>query len=198
MDSSQFYQQPLEDRQVTISRAQGHFTFPTSFICIAAMNPCPCGLLGQVDKVCRDSPIQVERYRGKISAPLRDRIDMHLEVPALRYSDLSSYEASESSATVRQRVQIARKRQHQRLGGVKINAQQDTREVKEHCQYGADCAATLQHAMDVLNVLARGCNRLLKVARTIADLEGAGNIASEHLLEALTFRSPVLEPRIRS
>lgn len=185
--------QPLEDRQVTISRANGNFTFPTSFICIAAMNPCPCGLLGQVDKVCRDSSIQVERYRGKISAPLRDRIDMHLEVPTLRYSDLSSYEAGESSDLVRQRVQMARKRQHQRLGGVKINAQQDTREVKEHCTYGTDCAATLQHAMDVLGVSARGCNRLLKVARTIADLEGAANIASEHLMEALTFRSLVLE-----
>lgn len=185
--------QPLEDRQVTISRANGNFTFPTSFICIAAMNPCPCGFLGQVDKVCRDSSIQVERYRSKISAPLRDRIDMHLEVPALRYSDLSSYEAGESSDIVRQRVQMARKRQHQRLGGVKINAQQETREVKEHCTYGTDCNATLQHAMDVLGVSARGCNRLLKVARTIADLEGAANIASEHLMEALTFRSLVLE-----
>lgn len=185
--------QPLEDRKVTISRANGNFTFPTSFICIAAMNPCPCGLLGHPDKQCRDTWVQIERYRGKISAPLRDRIDMHIDVPPLRYEVLASREGGETSAVVQQRVQSARNRQHKRFGGSKINAQMSTRETRLHCEHGPEAGAILQNAMDNLGLSARACERLLRVSRTIADLEGSETLNTEHLMEALGFRSPVLE-----
>lgn len=180
--------QPLEDRKVTISRAHGNFTFPTNFICIAAMNPCPCGLRGHPDKSCRDTNAQVERYEGKISAPLRDRMDMHIEVPILRYRDLSAIEMGESSSTVRSRVNSARQRQRQRFQSHKTNAQMSTREVKEYCLQDPSCGATLQYAMDSLGMSARACDRLLRVSRTIADLEGADTVVADHLMEALSFR----------
>lgn len=183
--------QPLEDRQVTISRANGNVTFPTSFICIAAMNPCPCGLLGHPDKQCRDTQIQINRYRGKISAPLRDRIDMHVDVPILRYRDLLEQNAGETSLTVRDRVHKARRRQHERFKRIKVNAQMSTRDVKTFCAPDSSCRTIIQHAMDELGVSARGCDRLLKLACTIADLEGASHMRQEHLMEALTFRSPL-------
>lgn len=181
--------QPLEDRKVTISRANGNFTFPTSFICIAAMNPCPCGMLGHPDKPCKDTQIQINRYRGKISGPLWDRIDMHIEVPALRYRDIMQAGESESSLTVRQRVEYARNRQHNRFGKVKTNAMMSAREVKQHCVLNSECHELMKQAIDAMGVSARACDRLLRVALTIADLESAPGIHQDHLMEAISFRN---------
>jgi len=181
--------QPLEDRQVTISRAQGNFTFPCDFICVAAMNPCPCGFLGHPDKSCKDTQVQINRYRSKISGPLWDRIDMHIEVPALRYHDISSTAAAESSAVIRKRVKEARQRQHSRFKSAKCNAQISVREVKEHCPLNAECHEVMRQAIDVIGMSARAADRLLRVALTIADLAESPRIEREHLMEALGYRS---------
>jgi len=181
--------QPLEDRTVTISRAHGAVTFPTSFVCVAAMNPCPCGFLGHPDKACKCTSLQVDRYRGKISGPLLDRIDMHIEVPALRYVDIQLSQVAESSQQVRQRVTVARQRQRQRFSKVKSNGQMSARELKEHCPLDSSCHSILQHAVDILGISARACDRLMRVALTIADLEGALQISQAHLMEAIGFRN---------
>ena len=180
--------QPLEDRYVTISRAQGNFTFPTDFICVAAMNPCPCGYLGHPDKPCKDTQLQINRYRGKISGPLWDRIDMHIDVPALKYHDLLAHEQSESSETIKQRVKIARKRQAERFGKNKTNAQMSAKEIKQHCVLSKACHEILRQAVDVMGMSARACDRLLKVTRTIADLAASPQVHEEHLMEAIGFR----------
>jgi len=188
--------QPLEDRKVTISRANGNFTFPTDFMCIAAMNPCPCGNLGHPDKACKDSPSQVQRYRSKISAPLWDRIDMHIEVPALRYRDMTQGEAGESSEVIRNRVVAARSRQHARFNRVKTNAQMSSRELKEFAPLSPQCQDILRQAVDMIGMSARGCDRLLRVALTIADLDGSPTVDSQHLMEAITFRNLQIESPI--
>ena len=181
--------QPLEDRLVTISRAHGTVTFPTSFICVAAMNPCPCGMLGHPDKPCKCTQPQVDRYRGRISGPLLDRIDMHIEVPALRYSDIHAPQAADTSDQVRKRVCKARLRQGERFGKVKNNGQMSSRELKDYCALDAHCHGVLQHAVDVLGISARACDRLIRVALTIADLEGAPKVVQSHILEAIGFRN---------
>lgn len=183
--------QPLEDRKVTISRAQGNFTFPSDFICVAAMNPCPCGYLGHPDKPCKDTQMQIDRYRSKISGPLWDRIDMHIEVPALRYRDLSQAGSGESSAVIRERVKKARTRQHQRFGVAKANSQMSVKDLKEHCVLTADCHEVLRQAVDVMGMSARACDRLLRVSRTIADLAESPAILREHLMEAIAYRQIV-------
>ncbi|MDP1835984.1 MAG: YifB family Mg chelatase-like AAA ATPase [Chlamydiales bacterium] len=181
--------QPLEDRQVTISRANGNFTFPTSFMCIAAMNPCPCGFLGHPDKICQDTLHQIDRYRGKISGPLKDRLDMHIDVPAQRYRDLMGSKAvAENSAAIRSRVTTARRSQHQRFGSAKTNSQMSSRELKEYCPLDSTGHAIMQNAIDVVGMSARACDRLLRVALTIADLEGAPKMEQHHLMEAMSFR----------
>ncbi|MEC7839995.1 MAG: YifB family Mg chelatase-like AAA ATPase [Chlamydiota bacterium] len=180
--------QPLEDRKVTISRANGNFTFPTNFMLVAAMNPCPCGNLGHPDKACSDTSIQIDRYRSKISGPLWDRIDMHIEVPALRYADIMHGEKGESSKVIRARVTQARQRQKLRFHGTKINAQMSTRELKEHAVLSSDCQSLMQQAIDVMGMSARACDRLRRVALTIADLEGSDYIKQEHMMEAIGFR----------
>lgn len=181
--------QPLEDRKVTISRANGNFTFPTDFVCIAAMNPCPCGMLGHPDKRCKDTQVQIDRYSNKISGPLQDRFDMHVEVPALRYRDMIEEAKGESSTSIRSRVVRARRLQHQRLGRIKTNGQMSPRELKQFGALGSDCQSLLQHAVDVMGISARACDRLVRVARTIADLAGADAIQHEHLMEAIAFRN---------
>lgn len=180
--------QPLEDRQVTISRAQGNFTFPSDFICIAAMNPCPCGYLGHPDKPCKDTQTQIDRYKSKISGPLWDRIDMHIEVPALRYSDLSQPAKAESSAVIRERVKEARRRQHKRFGKQQANSQMSVKEIKEHCGLTSDSHEILRQAVDVIGLSARACDRLVRVSLTIADLAGSPTILTEHLMEAIAYR----------
>ncbi len=180
--------QPLEDRKVTISRAKGTFTFPTSFMCIAAMNPCPCGYLGHPDKRCSDSQTQIDRYQGKISGPLRDRIDMHIEVPALRYRDMISAKNGESSHSVRARVKLARQTQYKRFNQVKTNSQMSSAEIKEYIVLDQGSEDVLRQVVDVMGMSARGCSRILRVARTIADLSGETHVQEEHLMEAINFR----------
>lgn len=185
--------QPLEDRKVTISRAMGNFTFPSDFICVAAMNPCPCGYLGHPDKRCKDTQAQIDRYRNKISGPLWDRIDMHIEVPALRYKDIAQGAVGESSAVVRERVKLARTCQHRRFGGVKINSQMTSRELKQHSPLSSECHEILRQAVDCMGISARACDRLLRVALTIADLAGDPKIEQGHLMEALSFRKVLVD-----
>jgi magnesium chelatase family protein len=181
--------QPLEDRKVTISRSQGHVTFPTDFMCIAAMNPCPCGYLGHPDKPCKDTAAQIERYRNKISGPLWDRLDLHVDVPALRYQDLRQQTTSESSQVISQRVYEARQVQTKRFNKTKTNAQMSGAEIKQHCLLDQASEKLIQMAMDQKGFSARACDRILRVARTIADLAHALTVESTHLLEAINLRS---------
>lgn len=181
--------QPLEDRKVTISRANGSFTFPTSFMCIAAMNPCPCGNLGHPDKPCSDTRLQIARYLSKISGPLWDRIDMHISVPPLRYHEIADAADAEPSIKIRERVCIARKRQHQRFGKAKSNSEMSAREVKDFCALDSECKDLLRQTIDNLGASARACDRLLRVALTIAYLSGENHVRRPHLLEAIGFRN---------
>lgn len=187
--------QPLEDRKVTISRANGNFTFPTNFICIAAMNPCPCGYRGHPDKPCTDTEAQIKRYRSKISGPLWDRLDMHVEVPALRYSDLAHHASAESSEKIRERVSCARKRQYKRFGHVKTNAEMSSADLKKFCHLDTSCEELLRQAIDVIGISTRACYRLLRIALTIADLSEASSLQYEHLLEAINFRNRHVQGR---
>lgn len=181
--------QPLENRTVTISRAQGTLTFPTSCMCIAAMNPCPCGLLGHPQKPCRDTPVQVQKYRSKISGPLLDRIDMHVEVPAIPFHDLSRVEKPEASEVIRKRVAEARAVQGKRLGPLRTNALMTSRELAQYCALDSICNSLMRQAMDKMGISARAFHRILKAARTIADLDYKENIEKDHLMEAMAFRS---------
>ena len=181
--------QPLEDRKVTISRAQGSYTFPTHFLCIAAMNPCPCGYLGHPDKPCKDRPLQIERYRGKISGPLWDRLDMHIDVPPLRYSDIAHQKPGDSSAEIRARVVQTRNKQHLRFGKNKTNSQMNTSEIKAFCQLKPQSWKMMEMAIDHMGLSARACDRILRVARTIADLDSSMNVEENHFLEALNIRN---------
>jgi magnesium chelatase family protein len=191
--------QPMEDQKVVISRANGSFTFPTSFICIAAMNPCPCGLLGHPEKPCRCSALQRERYRGKISSPLLDRIDLHIDVMALKYQEYLSGERGEPSSAIRSRVEQARGLQEARLGKNRTNGSMSSAELRRHCPLNEECQQVLSDAMEAMGISARACDRLLKVSRTIADLAGKPSIERLHLMEALAFRSSTLEePAIRT
>jgi magnesium chelatase family protein len=182
--------QPLEDRKVTISRAQGNYTFPTNLMCVAAMNPCPCGYLGHPDKPCKDSSLQIERYRSKISGPLWDRLDIHINVPPLRYAEITQQQAlGETSSTIRHRVVKARDLQHQRFGQAKTNGQMSSAEIKRFCSLEQKGWAILQMSIDQMSLSARACDRILRVARTIADLASAPMIEESHLLEALHLRN---------
>lgn len=183
--------QPLEDGKVTISRANGNFTFPTNFMCIAAMNPCPCGLLGHPIKPCRDTQLQIDRYRNKISGPIWDRIDMHIEVPALRYRDIMAGAPEESSAAIRLRVSEARAVQQKRFGYPKTNSRMSSRELKQHAELDGECLELIRRAVDVMGISARACDRLVRVARTLADLAGEKVIQCDHMMEAISFRSPL-------
>lgn len=180
--------QPLEDRKVTISRANGSYTFPTNFICIAAMNPCPCGYLGHPEKPCRDSILQVDRYRSKISGPLWDRLDMHIDVPAVKYKELLEQSHGESSSSIRERVKRAQLVQHKRFGKPKSNALMDSKDLKTYCKLDSESQRTLGNAIEHAGLSARACDRLLRVSRTIADLDGKEKIENDHLLEAIGYR----------
>lgn len=181
--------QPLEDRKVTISRAQGSYTFPTSFLCIAAMNPCPCGYLGHPEKPCKDSPLQVDRYRSRISGPLWDRLDIQVDVPPLKYPDMAKQIPGESSHIIRKRVEFATGVQHNRFKKAKTNGQMSPAEIKLYCVLDKEGWLILQMALDQMSLSARACDRILRVARTIADLAGSSNVEETHLLEALNLRN---------
>ncbi len=180
--------QPLEDHKVTISRAKQHITFPTQFLLVAAMNPCPCGYLGHPDKVCKDTGLQIERYQKKISGPLLDRIDLHVSVAPLRFKDLGSSLKEESSLMIQKRVSLAREKQKQRFLINKTNSLMTPQETLEAVPLNQNCHSLLKQAVDQMGVTARGYHRLLKVARTIADLEGSSSVNDTHILEALSYR----------
>ncbi|MDG1991027.1 MAG: YifB family Mg chelatase-like AAA ATPase [Pirellulales bacterium] len=185
--------QPLEDRTVTISRARSTTCFPSAFMLIASMNPCPCGYRGDPSRDCQCTVPQVERYMSKISGPLLDRIDMHLEVSAVPFSDLASKQAGTSSAVIRNRVCVAREIQQNRFGksrtvGHRWNAQMTTREIRQHCHIDKNSMELLRTAVSNLGLSARAHDKVLRVARTIADLDEAGAILAGHIGEAIQYR----------
>ncbi len=182
--------QPLEDGTVTISRSAGKVTLPCSFVLVSAMNPCPCGYLGDPRHECRCAPAQIQRYRSRISGPLLDRIDIHIEAPALSIAELRNEAPGESSAAIRERVQAARDRQIARFKGTAAtaNARMTHAQIRKYCAIDSTLGDLLQHAMEQLSLSARAYDRILKVSRTIADLAGAEKIESTHLLEAIQYR----------
>lgn len=180
--------QPLEDRHVTISRAHGTMCFPTDCLLIAAMNPCPCGHLGNPAKACRDSAKEIDRYRAKISGPLLERIDLHVEVPLLSPQEIKNASSPEDSSSIRKRVDAARDLQNLRFKTPRTNSSLSAAELKTHAELSSDCDAIAKEAMGTFGLSMRSYHRLLKVARTIADLSASEEILSEHLLEALTYR----------
>ena len=179
--------QPLEDGRVTVSRVSGSFTFPSSFMLICAMNPCKCGWYGHPSGRCRCSAADIQRYQSRISGPLLDRIDIIIEVPALEYEELKSRAPAEPSAAIRERVNAARERQHQR--GVVCNARMGAAELREFCSPDAEGDRLLRAAFTAMNLSARSYDRILRVARTIADLDGSGEITAAHIAEAVQYRS---------
>jgi magnesium chelatase family protein len=183
--------QPLEDLKVTISRASTTLTYPSSFMLVAAMNPCPCGYFADPKHQCRCSYQQIHRYRSKISGPLLDRIDIHVEVPAVPYKDLMKESTAESSEQIRKRVADARKIQSERFTRTKIfsNAQMNSRHIKTYCKIDEASRSLLESAIDKLGFSARALNRVLKISRTIADLEGESTILVDHVSEAVQYRS---------
>jgi magnesium chelatase family protein len=192
--SLEVLRQPIEDKVVTISRAQGTMTFPANFSLVGAMNPCLCGYYGDPDRACTCSQMAVQRYQRRISGPLMDRMDIFVDVPRVEYEKLVQPTSAEPSATVRERVAQARDVQRARFKERRLasNAEMGPVEVWEHCQVEDAARALLQLAMNQLNLSARGFHRVLKVARTIADLAGSGQIKTPHLAEALQYRPRTL------
>ena len=182
--------QPLEDKTVTISRAQGSLTFPANFMLVAAMNPCPCGYFSDPVKVCTCSSSAITRYQKRISGPLMDRIDIQVEVPRVDYDKLSSSRLGEPSSRVRDRVEKARERQGERLKDSPRSSNGDMvpREIREYCKLDESCKALLRAASQQLGLSARAYHRVLKLSRTIADLVGEVDIRSPHLAEALQYQ----------
>lgn len=183
--------QPLEDGQVGISRAAMSLTFPASFMMVAAMNPCPCGYLGDGQHECTCTPPMLQRYRNRLSGPLLDRIDLHVEVPRICHQELASPHDGESSEAVRQRVEQARSRQELRFKrcGIHANAQMQARHIRKHCEVDSAGEKLLAIVTDKLGLSARTYSRILKVARTIADLADSEAIGEHHLAEAIQYRS---------
>jgi magnesium chelatase family protein len=183
--------QPLEDGTVTIARAATSVTYPARFMLVAAMNPCPCGYFTDPQRPCTCSPPQIQRYRSRISGPLLDRIDLHLDVPPLRYREITTDSQGEPSEQVRARVKEARALQQERFRRTRTfcNAQMGVKQLRRHCQIGPDGQALLETAIERLGLSARAHDRILKVARTIADLEGHEAIRTDHLAEAIQYRT---------
>lgn len=184
--------QPLEDREVTISRAKFTITYPSSFMLVASMNPSPGGYFNDPDAPVSSSPHEMQRYLSKISGPLLDRIDIHIEVTPVPFEKLSDKQKAESSVEIRQRVTRAREVQTARfnhLENVHYNAQMNTKQIREYCELDETSLQLLKTAMERLNLSARAYDRILKVSRTIADLEGAENVGQNHIAEAIQYRS---------
>ncbi|MFH1077582.1 MAG: YifB family Mg chelatase-like AAA ATPase [Pseudomonadota bacterium] len=183
--------QPMEDGNVTISRASASITYPARFMLIAAMNPCPCGYFADPNHQCTCTNRQIQRYRTKVSGPLLDRIDLQIEVPAVKYKELADRGESESSLEIQKRVERARGIQAERFRRLKVhcNAQMEARHIKKHCNIGSDSHALLEKAIDRLGLSARAYNRILKISRTIADLEDAFDILIHHISEAVQYRN---------
>jgi magnesium chelatase family protein len=182
--------QPLEDGFVSISRAKGSTRFPADFMMVAAFNPCPCGYRGDPRRQCQCTAPQVERYMSKISGPLLDRIDIHLEVPAVPFRELSASRAGTSSSQMREAVMAARQRQAERFAGlaVRSNARMTSRQVREFCPLEPSAAELVRAAVSDLGLSARAHDKVLRVARTIADLDAAASIGCAHVSEAINYR----------
>jgi magnesium chelatase family protein len=185
--------QPMEDKSVTISRAQGSLTFPANFQLVAAMNPCPCGYYGDLVRECTCSPAMITRYQKRISGPLLDRIDIHMEVPRVDYEKLSDDRLGEPSATIQARVEAARERQRERFVGTDLTCNADMRpaEVREYCQLDDTGRSLIRTAMNQMQLSARAYHRVLKLSRTIADLAGEETISPAYLAEALQYRPKI-------
>lgn len=179
--------QPLEDGYVTISRSAGKVTLPSSFMLVTAMNPCPCGYLGDKKRECRCTVPQIQRYRNRLSGPLIDRIDIHIEAHALSIDELQSHEIGESSKSISSRIESARNIQYNRINT--CNARMNNKQIRSFCKTTSEQNQLLQQAMEQLNLSARAYDRILKVSRTIADLEGSSDIQTNHLLEAIQYRT---------
>jgi len=189
--SLEVLRQPLEEGRVTISRALNSTTFPARFILVAAMNPCPCGYLGDAKHACKCNPMQIERYMARISGPLLDRIDLHIEVPAVPYQELAARQDGTSSARMREQVLRARAVQARRFGGdgQRLNSRMSSRQLRRYCILDTEGQRLLQTAMEELGLSARAHDRILRVARTIADLDDSETIRPGHLTEAIGYRS---------
>lgn len=183
--------QPIEDGHVTISRAISSLTYPANFMLVAAMNPCPCGYKTDPKRECGCTPVQIRKYVSRISGPLLDRIDIHVEVPALNYQELSSNSSGEKSELIRERVRKTREIQLHRFSKDKIfcNAKMPTNLLKKHCKINSESEKIMEMAINKLGLSARAYDRILKVSRTIADLDGEENIKQEHISEAIQYRS---------
>jgi magnesium chelatase family protein len=201
--------QPLEDGNVTIARAAMSLSFPASFMLAAAMNPCPCGYFNDKSRECSCTPPMIQRYVSKVSGPLLDRIDIHIEVPAVQYKELRGGVSAEGSAEIRKRVLAARTRQHDRFArageaageertrptgrspsrAVYANAQMTTQQIRLYCELSSDAERILERAMQQQGLSARAHDRILKVARTIADLEADADIQVKHIAEAIQYRT---------
>lgn len=183
--------QPLEDGVITVSRSAGTVAYPSNFMMIASMNPCPCGHYGSAVHECKCSPAQIHKYLGKLSGPLVDRIDMHVEVDSVSYQDLQSDTLAEDSQTVKARVNAARSIQNKRFEGTDVhcNAKMTAPLIKKHCKLDEESSKLLENAFERLHISARAYNRVLKVARTIADLDGSELILTKHVAEALQYRT---------
>ena len=189
-DALEVLRQPLEDGSVTVARVQSTLTFPARFMLVAAMNPCPCGHRGDGQRECLCTPPQVARYLSRISGPLLDRIDLHVEVPRVLPAELTSAPTGESSPEIRARVLQARAIQQARFGGTaSCNAQMTPRQLRRHCRLGEEEKAFLRRAIERLGLSARAYDRVLRLARTIADLEGSEGITAAHLAEAIQYRA---------
>lgn len=183
--------QPLEDGKVTISRAATSITYPARFMLVSAMNPCPCGYSGDPHRECTCSPIQIQKYRARVSGPLLDRIDIHIEVPPVRYKELASERGGEGSSTIRERVNRAREIQRKRFGktGIHSNSQMSSRHIRRFSKPDETGLRLLETAIDRLGLSARAYDRILKVARTIADLDESEAVLSHHISEAIQYRT---------
>ena len=183
--------QPLETDEITISRAMSSVMFPAEIMLVGAMNPCPCGFYGDPGKECHCTPRQIQNYISRISGPLLDRIDIQVEVPNVQYKDLTSNSTCESSEEIRERVTKVRKVQLKRFQGLKYstNSRMSTRTMKKHCLLDSQAEKLLHQAMTELNISARGYNKILKVGRTIADLDHSRDVHREHISEAVQYRN---------
>ena len=190
-ESLEVLRQPLDDGQITVSRAAGSATYPSRFQLVAAMNPCKCGYYGHPTRACTCSPSAVRQYRSRVSGPLLDRIDLHIEVPPVQFDELAARKPGESSAAIRERVNAARAVQQQRYAGTGIgsNARIPAGKLRTYCPLSGEAQGLLRAAFERLGLSARGYDRVLKVARTIADLDGGGDILPAHVAEAVQYRS---------
>ena len=190
-DTLDMMRQPLEDAQVTISRVSGAVTYPAEFMLVCAMNPCKCGWYGDPSGRCTCSDNAVQAYRSRISGPMLDRIDIVVEVPSVHYEDLRTRAEAEPSASIKERVNAARELQNQRFGEKSgmCNARMGPKEMRKYCQLDEACEVLMKQAFDALGLTARSYDRILKVARTIADLDGSGSIQPQHIAEAIQYRA---------